>query len=138
MAPFRFVSRYHADYVLVYEAGYDRPFSLRLDGIDQLSIGEAAGTVGEFKPDAEDHLPLRQPFVAKVKLLDRLEGTSWRGYPARSVGRMVYEVDFHDTDSFLQHLLVAGWEELLAPRWLREKLRSKCTEILDRTKESTS
>ncbi|MGM0881776.1 MAG: helix-turn-helix transcriptional regulator [Bacillota bacterium] len=134
VCPIKFISRYHADYVTVQGENDDRPISLRLDGIQQLTVTDLkfkrskdAGTVGY-----EGQQPVRTPFIAKVQLQSPLYTDSWNGYPVRAHEQLVYEIEFYDTESFLQHLLIAEWQELLSPEWLKQKLHSRCGHILDR------
>ncbi|WP_245600182.1 helix-turn-helix transcriptional regulator [Paenibacillus harenae] len=134
VTPIRFASRYHADYVLVHGEGDERPTSLRLDGICQISISGPAfkhGPVAETT-DFEGRKPARTPYLAQVKLPAALNGDSWNGYRIHALEQLVYTVSFYDADSFLQHLLVAEWEELISPRWLKQKLQSRCEQALSR------
>jgi len=138
-SPVRFAARYHADYVIVYDEGDERPISLRLDGIQQLSIAGAA-----LKRDrsvlavhAEGQKPARVPYVAKVKLSAPLSEDNWRGYRVLSQeDELVYTISFFDADSFLQHLIVNEWEELISPQWLKQRLRSRCEQALNRLKRT--
>lgn len=137
-SPIKLYSRYHADYVLVCTDGDERPISLRLDGIIQLSIGGPASISISAMNNAESHgrKPVRVPYLAKVKLKAPLSGDSWQGYRIQMREELFYTVVFYDIDSFIQHLLVAEWEELLAPKWLKEKLRVRCEQAIKRLDES--
>lgn len=133
-SPIRFIARYHADYVIVYEEDDENPISLRLDGIRQLTVAEVASSrkILPMEGDTEGQKPMLVPYVAKVRLSAPLSGDTWRGYRVQSCEQLVYKVTFFDADSFLQHLIVAEWEELISPQWLKEKLRSKCEQMLNR------
>jgi Predicted transcriptional regulator len=137
--PIRFVSRYHADYVAVYSEVDVRPVLLRLDGILQLSIADAAFECEgreAFNHVEQGSKPARAPYLAKIRLSSPLGGNSWRGFTIQAREELVCTVAFYDTDSFLQHLLVAEWEELIAPSWLKHKLHSKCKQIEQRLNET--
>ncbi|RIX60357.1 transcriptional regulator [Paenibacillus nanensis] len=137
-SPIKFYSRYHADYVLLYTDSGEQPVSLRLDGIIRLSIGGPASIANTGMNDTESQgrKPVRAPYLAKVKLKAPLSGDSWQGYRIQMREELFYTVIFYDMDSFLQHLLVADWEELLAPKWLKEKLRIRCEQAIKRLDES--
>lgn len=133
-SPVKFTARYHADYVIVYEEGDERPISLRLDGIRHLTV---TGIVSSRKPsllavDTEGQKPVLVPYVAKVRLSAPLSGDTWKGYRVQSQEQQVYAVTFFDTDSFLQHLIVTEWVELISPQWLKKKFQSKCEQVLNR------
>jgi hypothetical protein len=83
----------------------------------------------------ESGIPVRKAFTAKVRLLQQLErGGTWNGFAATCSGDdpLQYEVAFYDTNAFLRHLMVSEWEELLSPKWLREKLHRQCIVVLGR------
>jgi predicted DNA-binding transcriptional regulator YafY len=135
VSPIRFVSRYHADYVAVHSEAGERPILLRLDGITHLSIAGAAfgiedrESLSKFEQGSK---PARAPYLAKIRLSAPLDGNSWRGFAIQSRNELIYTVAFYDTDSFLQHLLVTEWEELIAPKWLKQNLQIKCEQITNR------
>lgn len=135
VSPIRFVSRYHADYVAAHIGADERPVLLRLDGILQLSIAGRAFGSGDPEPFTnieQGSKPARTPYVAKIRLSAPLGENNWRGFAVQSREELVYAVAFYDIDSFLQHLLVAEWEELIAPKWLKHKLQRKCEQISER------
>ncbi|WP_336789811.1 helix-turn-helix transcriptional regulator [Paenibacillus sp. MMO-177] len=141
VVPVRFVSRYHADYVAVYTGVDERQVLLRLDGILQISIADAASECEpkrcEFVCLEQGSKPARAPYMAKIRLSSPLSGNSWRGFTIQAQEELIYTIAFYDTDSFLQHLLVAEWEELIAPRWLKHKLQNKCEQISQRLGTTT-
>lgn len=57
------------------------------------------------------------------------------GYQLRAANKDIYEVDFYDTSAFIAHLLHSEWSALLAPKWLKEKLRSICETVVSRLDE---
>ncbi|NIK23289.1 helix-turn-helix transcriptional regulator [Paenibacillus lupini] len=135
VSPIRFVSRYHADYVAVHSEAEVRPILLRLDGITHLSIAGAAFGIEDresFSKFEQGSKPARAPYLAKIRLSTPLDGNSWRGFAIQSRNELIYTVAFYDTDSFLQHLLVTEWEELIAPKWLKQNLQIKCEQITNR------
>lgn len=138
VSPVRFAARYHADYILVYDEADDRSLSLRLDGIQQLSVAGVSSKRDQPVPAVygEGQKPVRTPYAAKVKLAAPLDGDSWNGYRVLSKEQLVYSISFFDTDSFLQHLIVNEWEELISPKWLKQKLQSRCEQALNRLKRT--
>lgn len=133
-SPIKWYSRYHADYILVYPDDDERPISLRVDGIVQLSVAGPASAryPAREETDVQGRKPSRAPYLAKVKLSAPLDGDSWRGYRIHMREDLIYTVSFYDVDSFMQHLLVADWEELVAPKWLKKKLLVRCEQGVKR------
>ncbi|WP_258881722.1 YafY family protein [Paenibacillus sp. sptzw28] len=134
VCPLKIVSNYNADYVFVLTDQGNRKNSFRLDGIQHITVTaerfDLPASIGTHEWGAP--LPARKPFTAKVRLMSPLYGGAWKGYRVVSSEELVYEIEFFDTDSFLQHLLVTEWEQLLSPKWLKEKLSGRCRQMLDR------
>ncbi|PYI55764.1 helix-turn-helix transcriptional regulator [Paenibacillus flagellatus] len=120
LRPLQLESRYEADFLTALDERSGERMTLRLD-----AVGRVAMTDRRFEPvDGEaghsgeepGRPPVRKPFTARVELARPPTGRSWSGYPIRLEGASVYEVQFYDIDSFVQHLLVAEWEKLLSPK----------------------
>lgn len=131
--PLKFLTHYNEDYVVAYCEQQNRRRSFRLESIEHVTV-----TANGYHQMAVDTLergeggsPVRKPFTASVRLSSPLNGKAWNGYPARSVGELLYEVEFYDTNSFLQHLLISEWQQLAAPKWLRAKFQRRCLDMLD-------
>lgn len=138
--PLKLFTRYHADYVLAFSLETQQQLRLRLDGIAQVTVGspcEPTGTEASSGVDGcceESGLPLRAPYIATLKLpvsVQIADGT-WMGYRIDRQEGSVYSVCFYDPNSFLQHLLLADWEELQSPRWLKQRLEQRCRLIAQR------
>lgn len=131
--PFKLIARYHADYVVAYCVQQKKQRTFRLDRIGYVTVTDQKfERITMDSQDWNDNATLvRQPFTAKIILSQPLDGDTWRGYPVRSVHNLVYEIDFYNTESFLQHLLVTEWVQILSPKWLTMKLQSRCLNILD-------
>ncbi|WP_308637591.1 helix-turn-helix transcriptional regulator [Paenibacillus silvisoli] len=140
--PLKLTCQYNCDYVIAYCEDDGRQRMLRLDGIGSVDV-----TAARFEPIAPEAFewgaggaasggsgPQRKPFTAQVKLAQPIAGDSWRGYRIRSAdsAELVYTIEFYETESFLHHLLVSSWEELLSPKWLREQLDTLCRSMLKR------
>lgn len=135
--PLRLFAHYNTDYLdaCCETSGKRRTFRL-------LQIAAVQVTDRRFDPaEAERGLPdesvraVRKPFTARVRLADAPPGSgAWNGFAARPSidDPHLYEVDFYDTDAFLQHLTTARWEALLGPKWLQRKLRTRCSDMLSR------
>ncbi|CAM3900605.1 WYL domain-containing protein [Cohnella lubricantis] len=133
--PLRLLSHYNTDYVAAYCESTSKHQLFRLDGIDDLTVTDRSFDPAESEagmPEAEA-LPVRKPFTARLRLKDALAGGNWNGFTARASEEAgVYEVDFHDIDAFMRHLATASWEAILAPKWLKNKLRERCADMLNR------
>lgn len=139
MQPTRLLSRYNDDYVAASCDNGQEQRQFRLSSIAHAAIVGKTATAadGENSPIVRDEsgAPSRKPFTAKVRLMQPLEsGGTWNGFAATCSGDdpLLYVVDFYDTNAFLRHLIMSEWEELLAPKWLREKLRLHCSDVLTR------
>jgi predicted DNA-binding transcriptional regulator YafY len=133
--PLKLVSRYNADYVIAFWDSNDKQKMFRLDNIKQVSVTSQTfeRSVGDrFEWEQEGPLPATKPFTARIVMQQSLNGNAWSGYPIIPVQDFVYDVQFYDADSFLQHLLVSEWKQLLSPRWLISKMQSRCSEMLAR------
>ncbi|MFD3268568.1 helix-turn-helix transcriptional regulator [Paenibacillus dendritiformis] len=135
--PLHFTSNYNSDYITAYCERSCRKRAFRLDGILHMQV-----TAEKFDLDAIERtewedapLPQRKPYLARIETGRPLDGESWHGYPIRPVHDCIYEIEFYDPDSFMQHLLVAEWERLLSPKWLQAKLRDRCGRIAARLEE---
>ena len=136
ICPVKLTSRYHADYVVCYAEDNKRAVSLRLDGIQQIAVTALRFTCESdtvtVTTDFDGQQPIPAPYIAKVRLLSPLFADSWMGYRVRAHEQLIYEIEFYDTASFLQHLFVTEWEELLSPQWLKQRLQSRCGQLIGR------
>lgn len=129
--PLKLMTHYNGDYVVAFCEEQNKQRTFRLE-----SIEHAAVTDHKFEPaiieadEWEKRKPVRKPFSAKVILPRSLNGETWNGYAVRFVDELVYDIEFYDTESFMQHLLTSEWQKLLSPKWLRTKLQARCLEIL--------
>ncbi|QHT59137.1 WYL domain-containing protein [Paenibacillus lycopersici] len=142
--PLKLLSRYNCDYVAVYSAAEHRRRMLRLDCIVGMTVTadrfDASGLEErEWSGDGGSERIAKKPFTAKLGLREPARGPSWNGYRMRSTDDpLVYLVEFHDTDAFLQQLWMSGsaWDTLLAPRWLIDKLERRCSAVLRQLAQS--
>jgi predicted DNA-binding transcriptional regulator YafY len=135
--PLRLFAHYNTDYLEACCETSGRQRTFRLNQIASVNV-----TVRRFNPaEAERGLPdetapaVRKPFTARVRLTEALPvGGTWNGFVAKSPSddKLIYDVDFYDTNAFLQHLTTGRWEILLGPKWLRVKLREMCADVLNR------
>ncbi|GMK38660.1 hypothetical protein PCCS19_17140 [Paenibacillus sp. CCS19] len=139
--PTRLLSRYNDDYVAASCDHGQEQRQFRLSAIAHAAIvGQSAAAtettaVNPTRLEDKSGAPVRKPYRAKVRLVQPLErGGSWNGFAASCSGDdpLLYEIDFYDTNAFLRHLMLSEWQELLAPKWLREKLRQHCSDVLTR------
>lgn len=133
--PLKLVSKFNADYIIAYLNQSNKKRMFRLDSISQISITDRvfdrpAGD--QYDLELEGELPATKPFTAKVVMERKLKGSTWSGYPVRPIQELVYEVQFYDAESFIQHLVVSEWTGLLSPRWLISRMRSRCSDMLAR------
>ncbi|WP_374017126.1 hypothetical protein ABU162_23490 [Paenibacillus thiaminolyticus] len=108
----------NSDYITAYCERSCRKRAFRLDGILHVQVTGETFDLDEIdRTDLEDPpIPQRKPYLARIEEGDPLYGESWHGYPIRSMHDLIYEVEFYDPDSFMQHLLIAEWERLLFPK----------------------
>lgn len=134
ICPVQLVSKYNADYVAAYGTDGSRKRLYRLDGIMDLQVTSRLFEDRDEQDAAvvERDLPAIKPFTARIKLIHELEEATWFGYAARPVGELLYEIDFYDTESFMQQLMQAVWQRLDAPKWLRARLQARCEQVLSR------
>jgi len=133
ICPVQLLSRYSADYVAAYGADGSRKRLYRLDGIGDLHVTARIFEDRDEQNTAviERDLPAIKPFTARIKLNHELDEDTWFGYAARPVGELLYEIDFYDVESFMQQLIQAAWQQLEAPKWLRQKLQARCEQVLN-------
>ncbi|MEC0368546.1 helix-turn-helix transcriptional regulator [Paenibacillus chibensis] len=134
ICPVQLVSKYNADYVAAYGTDGSRKRLYRVDGIMDLQVTSRLFEDRDEQDAAvvERDLPAIKPFTARIKLIHELEEATWFGYAARPVGELLYEIDFYDTESFMQQLMQAAWQRLDAPKWLRARLQARCEQVLSR------
>jgi predicted DNA-binding transcriptional regulator YafY len=131
--PFKLVSLYATDYVVAYCEQKDMQRTFRLHDIWYVSVTNTKFEALAIMHDwIEGAVIKKKPFTAKVLLTKPISGHSWNGFPIRAVHDFVYEIEFYDIDSFLQHLLISEWEKLLSPKWLIAKLHGRCSDVLAR------
>jgi hypothetical protein len=140
--PTRLLTRYNDEYVAAYCDNGQEQRQFRLSSIAYaVMVGQTtatAATAAAVNPAAcldESGAPSRKPFTAKVRLRQPIDrGGTWDGFAATCLddASLLYGVDFYDMNMFLRHLMMSDWEELLAPKWLREKLRLHCSDVLTR------
>lgn len=136
LCPVKLTARYHADYVVGYAENNKQSISLRLDGIQQIAVtalrftceSDAVTVITGF----DGQQPIPAAYVAKVRLFSPLSVDSWNGYRVRAHEQLIYEIEFYDLSSFLQHLFTAEWQELLSPQWLKQRLQSRCGQLIGR------
>lgn len=136
--PLGFVSRFNADYVAGYETDPLQNMLLRLEGVRRIRLSDE-----RFVCDAaanqsiwERPLPVRKPFLAEIRLPEICDADMWMGYRIRERKDRVHSIEFYDADAFEEHLFTSEWEELLAPKWLRQRLQNHIARMaarLDRT-----
>ncbi|MFD0710800.1 helix-turn-helix transcriptional regulator [Paenibacillus sp. GCM10027626] len=133
--PLRLQSYYNTDYVAAYCESTGKQRMFRLEDLYEVAVTENSFDPAETS-EAQAIKLARKPFVATIHLGINLHNASWNGYPARRVdGDNIYEIEFFDTDAFMQHLVTSSWAEILAPKWLKAKLINRCSDILKRIGE---
>ncbi|WP_340023114.1 WYL domain-containing protein [Paenibacillus sp. FSL K6-1096] len=136
LCPLQLSRRVEDDYLVAAVEGDGRSEYYSLSGIRQLTLTGRVFTPGEDGPEApvEQTRPLK-PFTARIRMNSLPLDSSWDGYKLRAAAEDVYEVDFYDTRAFIAQLLRAEWIAVLAPKWLKDKLRSICEATLKRLEE---
>lgn len=136
LCPWQLSRRVEDDYLVAAVEGDGRSEYYSLSGIRQLTLTGRIFIPGEDGPaaQAEQLRPLK-PFTARIRMNSVSQDSSWGGYKLRSAGEDVYEVDFYDTSTFIAQLLRAEWNAILAPKWLKDKLRCICEATMKRLNE---
>ncbi|CAH1216342.1 hypothetical protein PAECIP111893_04101 [Paenibacillus plantiphilus] len=131
ICPFRLMNHYNGDYVIAFCEQQHKQRIFRLDSIEHVTVTDVRfeRTIEPVGWEAGGS-PVRKPFIAAVRLSSPLIGETWKGYPAQSMGELLYNIEFYDIDSFLQHLLSSEWQQVVAPKWLRTKLQGRCLKLL--------
>jgi predicted DNA-binding transcriptional regulator YafY len=133
--PLRLLSQYNSDYLSAYCENTSKVRLFRLEDISVVTITDSGFDPSDIENGKADDggRPTRKPFMARMRLPNPLIGQSWNGYAARLIDEpSSYEIEFFDIDAFLQHLINDSWDEILAPKWLREKLRQRCLDLVKR------
>lgn len=134
ICPLKMTSRYNSDYVIAYCQDKEKQLSFRLDDILHVRVTAVRFSLTDdmeiSMEIAKSKSLLLQPFVAKLKLQNAVNQETWMGYRIISREGSYIDVEFYDTASFLQHLLISEWEELLSPQWLRSRLSARCERTL--------
>lgn len=113
------------DYLVGYASEEKDEIWIELECITSLSIGEETEIQNRRSPLEP------KPFKAQVKFSAPYHGTAWFGYPIRELGNLLYEVEFFETDCFLNKVLGSGGNVLvLKPEWAREKMKEKLDFLL--------
>ncbi|QHW31660.1 WYL domain-containing protein [Paenibacillus rhizovicinus] len=135
--PMKLFARTNCDYLAAYSATQRKRRTLRLDCIVSMTVTkdrfDASGLEELEWNSGGSEGSTKKPFTAKLKLPESASGSAWNGYRMRSTAEpLVYLLEFHDTDAFLQQLWTSesAWVTLLAPKWLIDKLERKCSAIL--------
>ncbi|BBH22864.1 hypothetical protein Back11_42090 [Paenibacillus baekrokdamisoli] len=132
--PIKLLSKYNSDYLEAVSEQQNKVRSFRLDCITNLIVStEHYELSSDDTPQLTDGSgPIRKPFSAKVRLSQHVNSESWHGYRIQDRQDLIYTIAFHDTEAFLQHLFISNWEALISPKWLREKLGSRCQSMQGR------
>jgi predicted DNA-binding transcriptional regulator YafY len=132
ICPLKFVTHYNDDYVVAFCEQQNKQRIFHLGSIEHVVVTDhkfERAVIGTYEWE-NSNSPIRKPFTAKVLLSRSLNGRTWNGYAVRSVDEFIYDIEFYDVDSFLQHLLTSEWLKLLSPKWLRTKLQGRCLNVL--------
>ncbi|WP_238649834.1 helix-turn-helix transcriptional regulator [Paenibacillus piscarius] len=135
LCPLQLSRRVEDDYLVAAVEGDGRSEYYSLSGIRQLTLTGRVFLPGEDGPKApvEPARPLK-PFTARIRMNSVPQDSSWDGYKLRAA-EDVYEVDFYEPSAFIAHLLREEWIAILAPKWLKDRLRSICEATLKRLEE---
>ncbi|WP_234405649.1 helix-turn-helix transcriptional regulator [Paenibacillus sp. IHBB 10380] len=132
ICPAKLTRHYDDDHVIAHIEGQGRLQTFRLSDILRLNLTER-----QFEADIEDERRQQgrtqqiKPFKAQIRLAVPPQDSIWYGYKVCSSTEDIYEVEFYDSDGFLGHLLTSEWRQIIAPKWLREKIRSRCRGMLE-------
>jgi predicted DNA-binding transcriptional regulator YafY len=132
ICPSKLTRHYDDDHVIAQIEGQGRFQTFRLSDILRLNLTER-----HFEGENEDKLRQQErtlqfkPFKAQIRLAIPPQGSTWFGFKVCASTEDIYEIEFFDSDGFLGHLLTSEWRQIIAPKWLREKIRSRCKGMLN-------
>lgn len=132
ICPAKLTRHYDDDHVIAQIEGQGRLQAFRLSDILRLNLTER-----HFDEENEDELRQQErtqqlkPFKAQIRLDIPPQGSTWFGFKVCASTEDIYEIEFFDSDGFLGHLLTSEWRQIIAPKWLREKIRSRCKGMLN-------
>lgn len=131
--PYKIFHRYKSDYVVGYcENSHDISI-YRLDRMIKLDVCEEIYKVREeFESRRYSSFIEKEPFTARLKFSQRPDGISFLDYSLKEVEDLIYDIQFFDIDEFINQLINSGWEYIISPKWLKNKLREKCQRVIER------
>ncbi|ASA19448.1 helix-turn-helix transcriptional regulator [Paenibacillus donghaensis] len=132
LCPLKLESHYDEDYLLARTSGQDHVQSFPLSDIQRLQLTERQFHMERESVPQPIGARKLKPFTALIRLAAPPDGAYWYGFPIRNTRDDLYEVSFVDPETFLQQLLTTQWQQLLAPRWLMDRLNSRCQAMLKR------
>ncbi|MDP5272861.1 helix-turn-helix transcriptional regulator [Chengkuizengella axinellae] len=135
--PTRLMYRYGEDYLFM-NVSVEKEKQFPLKNISKVHVRQEneqdiPGLTGEIQNRVigNNHSIQRKPFLARIKLKEQLKEESWYGFHAKKVDENhVYEIQFFDHDAFLSLLFEKEWKSIESPRWLKEQLQQRCSNIL--------
>lgn len=132
LCPAKLTRRLNEDYVVAAIEGLERTEFFSLSDILQLKLSDRHFTAsGDSPAPPPEQVRQLKPFTARIRLSEPPADSSWKGYAIRTVTGDIYEIEFFDTESFLGQLLTSDWSGLLSPKWLIDKVRTRCQGVLN-------
>lgn len=139
LCPMKLSRRLEEDYVLAAIEGNSRTEFFNLTEILQLKLTDRYFAADdEFSAAPPEQNRQLKPFTARIRLSGMPADSSWGGFTIRSADGGVYEIEFFDTEAFVGQLFSSEWTEILSPKWLKEKVRIRCQNVLNLLNEQES
>lgn len=132
--PYKLFHRYRADYIVSYCEDAEEITVLRVDRIIDLKIlDEAFEVCTEFEDREYSSIIEKDPYVARIKFTKEPDFLDLTGLNFKLVGEFIYDVEFYDVHSLINHLInIDYWEKICSPKWLKRKLAQRCSQVLDK------
>jgi predicted DNA-binding transcriptional regulator YafY len=133
IAPYQLFRRSMVDYLVAVIEGQEAEEVFRLDSILELQMTKEMFVKNEEglwrKYGSESML---EPFVARVQFVQPVTPVEL-GLNMVPICPGMYDIEFFDSDALVRQLIgMTEWSRILSPRWLREKLKKRCFDLLQK------
>jgi len=135
--PYKLFFKYNVDNLVGYDNEVKEFVVLRLDRIVELEVLIDSFTIcKEFEKRKYNGLVEKEPYVAKVRFSSEPQIKVDRGIRIKHLEGFIYEIQFYDVDEVINLLICNScWEKVLSPKWLNQKIITRCENIIERLKD---
>lgn len=132
--PYKTFHKYRTDYTVCYCEELKEIVSLRFDRISDVSLSDEKFEINpEFNDTSYNSFVKKDPYTARIRFAKEPVFSEPSDINYRCTEEFLYEVEFFQIDDFISQLInIDYWEEIISPKWLKEKLKERCTGILSK------